>query len=430
MIKLTTLKLPLLILLIAFVPGALAQNYSYFSIGDTSDVTTATEQGICLMGGATEDDNGAAWFLSRSGGGNVVVIRASGSDGYNSYFFNDLGVSLQSVETIIFNSPAAATDPFVLRRLEQAEAIWMAGGDQYVYDTYWKNSPVMDILNNHVNVKKAPIGGTSAGMAILGQYYFNAEVSSVTSSAALANPYNSGVTISSNFLAMPFLSNTITDTHYNNPDRKGRHATFLARLTTDNGGDSFYGIAANEYVAICINENGLATVYGGYPTYPDAAYFIRMNCFGDQPEVILPNTPLTWNTNNKALFVFKANATANGLTTFDLTNWTSGNGGTWENWNINEGILSENASAPPNCASGINSLANEFSIYPNPASDFIHISSNELSFDSVRIIDSKGAVISSLTSSPISVEHFETGLYTLEIISKGVIRRRKVAIHN
>ena len=155
-----------------------------------------------------------------------------------------------------------------------------------------------------------------------------------------------------------------------------------------------------------------------------------MNCFGDQPEVIQPNTPLTWNTNNEALFVFKANATANGLTTFDLTNWNSGTGGVWENWNINEGVLSENASAQPNCASGINSLANEFSIYPNPASDFIHISSNELSFDSIRIIDSKGAVISSLTNSPISVEHFETGLYTLEIISKGIIRRRKVAIHN
>lgn len=185
---------------ILFSFGLFSQSYDYYHIGDTSDIETQTTFGVCMMGGASEDDNGSAWFLNRANEGNVVVIRASGSDGYNSYFYNDLGVSLQSVETIVFNDASAAEDPFVIRRLEGAEAIWIAGGDQFLYEQYWKNTSIMQILNDYVNVKTAPIGGTSAGMAILGEYYFNASVSSVTSNEALNNPYDNGITIATDFL--------------------------------------------------------------------------------------------------------------------------------------------------------------------------------------------------------------------------------------
>ena len=37
------------------------------------------------MGGASENDAAMAWFLERAGGGDVLVLRASGSDGYNDY---------------------------------------------------------------------------------------------------------------------------------------------------------------------------------------------------------------------------------------------------------------------------------------------------------------------------------------------------------
>ena len=418
------------ILLTAFLFKVNAQDFAYYSIGDTADVSPQTTFGICLMGGATEDDNGAKWFLNRAGGGNVVVIRASGGDGYNNYFFNELGVTLQSVETIVFNNANASLDPFVQRRLQNAEAIWIAGGDQYIYETFWKNTPIMDILNDHVNVKIAPIGGTSAGMAILGEHYFNAEVSSVTSTTALNNPFNAGVTLEKNFLAMPYLSNTITDTHYDSPDRKGRHVTFLARLTTENGGEAFYGIGANEYVAICINEAGLATVYGGYPTYPEVAYFVRMNCFNDQPAILEAGTPLTWNTNNEALYVFKANATASGNTTFDLTNWTSSTGGIWENWNITNGSLTETAGIQPSCTSKIPNVYKSFDVYPNPADEMIHIHALDAAISVIKLIDNTGKIVVETNDLHIQTEQLQTGIYTIQIISIGSVYHKRISIQH
>ncbi len=48
-----------------------------------------------------------------------------------------------------------------------------------------------DALNNFINVKQGVIGGTSAGMAILGNYYFTAANGTVTDEQALSNPYHS-----------------------------------------------------------------------------------------------------------------------------------------------------------------------------------------------------------------------------------------------
>ena len=51
-------------------------------------MTTVTQPGTCIMGGATEDDNAMRWFLDRVNGGDVVVIRVTGSNGYNNYLYN------------------------------------------------------------------------------------------------------------------------------------------------------------------------------------------------------------------------------------------------------------------------------------------------------------------------------------------------------
>ena len=41
------------------------------------------------------------WFLEQANGGDVLVLRASGSDGYNQYLYNDLGINVNSVESIV-----------------------------------------------------------------------------------------------------------------------------------------------------------------------------------------------------------------------------------------------------------------------------------------------------------------------------------------
>src|SRR4051812_44737652 len=57
-------------------------------IGDTSDVTAKTKYGIVLMGGGKDVDAAFKWMIEKSGGGNVVIIRASGTNAYNPYVFN------------------------------------------------------------------------------------------------------------------------------------------------------------------------------------------------------------------------------------------------------------------------------------------------------------------------------------------------------
>ena len=98
----------LAVLLVNF--AALSQPYTTYFTGSSMDVIASPEGGVCLMGGATEDDEAMKWFLNRADGGDVLVLRTSGSDGYNDYMYSQLGITLNSVETIVFNGTFAVND--------------------------------------------------------------------------------------------------------------------------------------------------------------------------------------------------------------------------------------------------------------------------------------------------------------------------------
>jgi len=323
-------------------PPAPKQYTSYFT-GNQADKNSSPLGGICLMGGATENDEAMRWFLERASGGDVVVLRASGSDGYNNYFYNELGVDVNSVNTIVFRDRSAASDEEVLAAVEKAEALWIAGGDQWDYVSYWRDTPLSDLINNLIRSKGITIGGTSAGMAVLGEYCFTAENGTVTSAEALGNPYSSKVTIGSDrFFDLTLLADTITDTHYDNPDRKGRHTVFLARIITD-GGTTGRGIACDEYTAICIDPSGTARVFGGFPDYDDNAYFIIPNdqTTGSTPENCSDGNPLEWNRKGKALKAYQIKGDPSGTGTFNLADWSTGTGGSWKYWFVENGIFKE-----------------------------------------------------------------------------------------
>jgi cyanophycinase-like exopeptidase len=397
-------------------------SYTSYFTGDTSNVIKATHYRLCLMGGATEDDNAMKWFLNGSGGGDIVVIRVTGSNGYNSYLFSSLGISVNSVETIVIPSIAAANHPYVKRRLREAEAVFIAGGNQNDYATFWKNTQVDSALNYLINTKKVPIGGTSAGMAIQGQAYFTAAVSSITSSVALTNPYSAGVTIGNNdFLHNPILKRVITDTHYDNPDRRGRQSTFLARLFQDSA-KAFYGIACDEYTAVCIDSTGIAKVFGGFPTYDDNAYFIQPNCtLPNTPENCITSQPLTWNRNDEALKVYAVKGTSLGVTCFDLKNWQnpSTSGGTWQNWYIVNGSFSVTLNANPiNCiATSLqkNNFNNSIEIFPNPANSIINLSET---IENLIITDITGKqILQENNTKKVSIAELENGIYFIHLKS-------------
>lgn len=361
------------LLLICFLLPALlsAQGYVSYFTGDTSDVDSPTSGGTVLMGGATENDNAMRWFLQRANGGDVVVIRATGSDGYNDYLYTDLGVAVNSVQTLVTPNLAAALDPYVAQQIRRAEALWIAGGDQWNYVSYWKDGPVGEAIRYLIEEKKAVVGGTSAGMAVLGEAYFSAQNGTITSAEALTNPYAAKMALGyNNFLHSPFLHNLITDTHYDDPDRRGRHVAFLARLATDHN-DRFWGIASEEYTAVCIDTAGMARVFGGYPQEQDYAYFLQMTCETPfLPENCASNTALQWQRGNKALTVCKVAGKNDGSNTFSLADWKTSSGGAWENWWVEAGQLKTQAGAgPPVCLSGTeegDGHGLRFHVFPNP----------------------------------------------------------------
>lgn len=270
-------------------------------VGDTTDVSATTKAGLVIMGGGTDVDAAFQWMINRSGGGDVVIIRASGTDAYNAYV-NKLG-KVNSVETLKIDSRKLADDDRVARIVRNAEMLFIAGGDQADYVGYWKGTKVMQAINYLLTEKKVPVGGTSAGAAILGNYYFGAERGGIDSEEALTNPYNNKVTIGrDDFIKAPFMSNIITDQHFSQRDREGRLAVFLARIMKDWGKTPF-GIAVDERTAVCIDEVGNAEVLGS-----NKAYFVKTDN-AKQPETMNPGVPLTWNHTGKALTVYELSPT-------------------------------------------------------------------------------------------------------------------------
>ena len=183
------------------------------------------------QGGGDDVDANYARMGEFGGGGDFVVLRASGADEYNDYIFKLC--HCDSVETIVFDKGAATSDPFVIQTIRNAEAVFIAGGDQSNYIRYWKDTPVEDAIN-FVAAKPAPIGGTSAGMAVLGEYVYSAEgKDSLTTADALKDPYTPDLTLARGFLALPRLENVITDQHLQERDRIGRTIALLSRLQQD-----------------------------------------------------------------------------------------------------------------------------------------------------------------------------------------------------
>ena len=422
-----------LLFTLLFPLSIIAQGYTSYFTGNTTDVTRTTTAGLCLMGGATEHDNAMRWLLQKANGGDVVVLRSSGGNGYNDYLYSGLGVNVNSVETLVITSIAGATNPYVLDKVAHAEMIWFAGGDQYNYVSYFKDNALEDLINQHVNVKLAPIGGTSAGMAILCGKYFSAQNGSVTSAEALSNPYNSNITLGNNdFLNIPFMQNVTTDTHFDSPDRKGRLTTFLGRIATDTGLRSF-GVASNEYVAICIDATGKASVFGDYPNYQEFAYFLQSNCQPEfVPEACQSGLPFIWNRGGEAVKVYKVPGTMNGTNYFQLSDWQSGFGGTWEHWSVsNPGNVAQNEGTSPICALRTEEFtASEISITPVPFDDQITIEGLQKSI--IKIYDSNAKLIFEKEGSQnetINTISFPSGVYVVAINIAGRIITKKIIKH-
>ncbi|MGV8961191.1 MAG: cyanophycinase [Stenotrophomonas sp.] len=249
------------------VRGLSQPGYRYYEVGDLEAPRPGkTEAAMMLMGGGEWVPEAFQWWVKRAGNGRVVILRASGADELQDELYRDIG-GVTAVQTLVFDSRRAADDPAVLRVVRSADAIFIAGGDQSRYIRFWKGTALNAALNEHIRAGK-PIAGTSAGLAILGGYSYGAlDGGSVDSHTALADPMGSKVTMDSDFLTMPYLSNVVTDTHFAKRDRLGRLIVFVARAAQERGQEDVVGIGVDEDTALCVEADGRARVYTGSDGY-------------------------------------------------------------------------------------------------------------------------------------------------------------------
>ena len=221
------------------------------------------------MGGGTDLDEAFRWMCNRASGGDFLVLRATGDDDYNPYI-KPL-CKLNSVATLILPNREAANDPFVAETIAHAEAIFIAGGDQANYIRYWTGTPVQRELNAAI-VRGAPIGGTSAGLAVMGEWVYSAEGDkpddpNLDAKTALMNPLGPRVTLAHGFLDIPILKGIITDTHFAKRDRMGRLLAFMAKIHSLAPMHPIRGLGIEEKAAVLLEPDGHGAVVGHGSAY-------------------------------------------------------------------------------------------------------------------------------------------------------------------
>lgn len=307
-------------------PSTSSKLYDYYLSGNAADMQPAAPASpqLVLMGGGLDVDDAFRAMIAKAAGTagskiDIVVIRASGADGYNDYLLNQLyppGTSnpVDSVETLVIKSREGADDAQVNAIVARADLLFIAGGDQWDYIRLWKGSR-LDTTLRGLLARKVPLGGTSAGLAVLGDVDFSAENGTITSEQALANPYDRRLTLDRGFLTgLRGLFNTITDSHLVTRDRMGRLLSFLARIVQDAGGAlapaQARGIGLDENTALVVDD-GVARVMGG-----GTAYFVQPQLAADQ---IQAKKPL-------ALRNVRIDRMRAGSASFDLLNWQRSDG--------------------------------------------------------------------------------------------------------
>jgi cyanophycinase-like exopeptidase len=325
-------------------PGEDSDWFEYHrECGSDRNTTAKPTPGILLIGGAEEgrsgEDAATQWFLKRADGGDYLVLRFGGIGEQAAWICDHYRELIASAAELSINSRAAANNPEVIQHIRNADALFIAGGNQDEYEDYWEGSAVEVAVNHLINQKKVPVAGTSAGMAILGDYYYAPAHEGVLSSEILNDPFhhNTKDIYRSDFIQVPFLKHVITDTHLDRLDedhpetRYGRLFGFMARIVHDTNNQlPVYGIGLEEGAFVAIDGNGIAKVFGNGTTKGQDAYFLQT--LGAVPEQIQPGLPLIWHHNTQAVKVYQISGTSKGSGQFDLNTWSNASGGKWEYW--------------------------------------------------------------------------------------------------
>ncbi|HEY0142369.1 MAG TPA: cyanophycinase [Thermoanaerobaculia bacterium] len=276
-----------------------------FDAGDPRDVAPRLRGPLLVLAGGGGDIADAMQAAIDAARGctscatklDVVVLRASGADGYNEWFMKLRGVD--SIATFVITDRESAGRDDVVARVRNAEVVFFAGGDQCNYIRWIKGTRTTDAVKE-VHRRGGVIGGTSAGLAIQSEVAYDACPSqSAKSAEVLRDPFHADVSLSRGFFDWTVMRGTITDTHFMQRERLGRLLVFLAR------GEMQLGIGVSEATAVVVDRRGKAKVYGKGPVH-----LVRAD---GAAEALEPGKPLTF----RGLRMWEIPAGG----TFDLRRW-------------------------------------------------------------------------------------------------------------
>ena len=221
-----------------------------------------------LMGGGANVDTAFLELIKSVKGGDLLVLSGKDKDqplleNYNSYFM-DLAKSnhlpLNSVTTVLIHSRQGSENTQLLKLVQQSEGIFFTGGDQWKYIDRIKGTRL------HQEILKKlkygfPIGGTSAGLAIMGDQIFSAEKGPIGTSDIGNNPKDSRITMTDSMFNIEELKNILIDTHFVVRDRMGRLISFLANSYLK-APSQLNGLGIDESTVLLIHSNSLSEVLG------------------------------------------------------------------------------------------------------------------------------------------------------------------------
>jgi cyanophycinase len=266
-----------------------------------------------LLGGNGDVDEATRALCEHSGGGDLVVLRASYADEYNAELHADCPHN--TVTTLVITTRDGASQPLVAEKIRDAHAILIAGGDQSNYVRFWTGNPAQTEINNAL-ARGVPLGGVSAGLAVQGEFAFSSMIDTITSPEAMADPYGPRVTLTREFLSIPVLKGLITESHFSQRERMGRSIVFMSRIVQDGWASSVHGIGIDETTAVIVDSDGKARVAG-----KGAAYFLTLD---HRPEECAFGKPLTV----RQVEVVKVQAGPDAK--FDFKSWSASGGQQFE----------------------------------------------------------------------------------------------------
>jgi len=272
--------------------------------GNLSDAQVETQPAVLLSGGAdsssSDEKLATEWLLNHANGGDYLVLRSNGLGGQAKWVCRNYSEHISSASEVSIDSLDDAEHPAVLQLIKKVEIIWIAGGDQKRYEKFWKGTPLAKALNQHIQTK--PIGGTSAGMAILGGAYYAPRDKAIIGSQLLDNAFHhrgEDVFID-DLIYHPLLKNILNETHLDRlikgEDRSSRAFGFLAQLTKSVQNPMV--IALNEGSFLGIDQYGKGQVWG------NGGYILQTT---SQPETLKEGQPLLWHQQGKAVTAYELN---------------------------------------------------------------------------------------------------------------------------